>query len=134
MPKTIASRFTTLGPATAHVHAFGFPFHLEFSQIASSRMYKELGNHKMARAACLRCGDLVGAAESCEQEAQKLQGAAAEEQLQQAINHYKKAKQHLLGFQLLQRHPHLAHNMTPEVCPPCSLGQDTDSLLFASGV
>lgn len=70
----------------------------------------------MAVRACLNNGDFVGAAESCEEEAKKLTGAPAEEQLQNAIKHYKKAKQHLLGFQLLQRHPHLAKNMTPEVC------------------
>ena len=67
--------------------------------------------------------DYVGAAESCEEEARRLTGEAAQARLQDAIKHYKKAKQHLLGFQLLQRHPHLAQNMTAEVtsCAPCLL-------------
>lgn len=81
----------------------------------------------MAVSACLRAGDFVGAAESCEEEAKRLTGEAAQARLQDAIKHYKKAKQHLLGFRLLQRHPHLAINMTSEVssctssclAPPC---------------
>lgn len=83
------------------------------------RLYKELGNHRMAVSACLRGGDYVGAAESCEEEAKRLSGEAAQARLQDAIKHYKKAKQHLLGFRLLQRHPHLANNMTSEV-PSCT--------------
>lgn len=82
-----------------------------------ARLYKELGNHRMAVSACLRGNDFVGAAESCEQEARRLTGQAAQARLQDAIKHYKKAKQHLLGFQLLQRYPELAKNMTPEVLP-----------------
>lgn len=87
------------------------------------RLYKELGNHRMAVSASLRANDYVGAAESCEEEARRLTGEAAQARLQDAIKHYKKAKQHLLGFQLLQRHPHLAQNMTAEVtsCAPCLL-------------
>ena len=82
---------------------------------AHVRLYKELGNHRMAVSACLRAGDYVGAAESCEEEAKRLTGEAAQARLQDAIKHYKKAQQHLLGFRVLQRHPQLAANMTAEV-------------------
>lgn len=82
-----------------------------------ARLYKQLGNHRMAVSACLRGNDFVGAAESCEQEARRLTGEAAQARLQDAMKHYKKAKEHLLGFQLLQRHPELAKNMTFEVTP-----------------
>ena len=85
--------------------------------LCPARLYKELGNHRMAASACLRGNDFVGAAESCEQEASRLTGQAAQARLQDAIKHYKKAKQHLLGFQLLQRHPELANSMMPEVLP-----------------
>lgn len=82
-----------------------------------ARLYKELGNHRMAVSACLRGNDFVGAAESCEAEAKRLTGEAAQARLQEAIKHYKKAKQYLPGFQLLQRHPELAKKMTSEVSP-----------------
>lgn len=83
----------------------------------AARLYKELGNHRMAVSACLRGNDFVGAAESCEEEAKRLTGEAAQTRLQEAIKHYKKAKQYLPGFQLLQRHPELAKKMTSEVSP-----------------
>lgn len=82
-----------------------------------TRLYKELGNHRMAVSACLRGNDFVGAAESCEEDAKRLTGEAAQARLQEAIKHYKKAKQYLPGFHLLQRHPELAKKMTSEVSP-----------------
>lgn len=85
--------------------------------LCSARLYKELGNHRMAVSACLRGNDFVGAAESCEEEAKRLTGEAAQTRLQEAIKHYKKAKQYLPGFHLLQRHPELAKKMTSEVSP-----------------
>ena len=79
--------------------------------------YKQLGEHQKAAAACSRCGDFVGAAESCEEEARVQGGEKAEAKLQEAIRHYRRAKEYLKGFQLMQRHPRLAKNMNPEVSP-----------------
>ena len=81
-------------------------------------MFKELGSHDNAMRACLRSGNLTGAAEHCEAEAHELavtDPRKAEQRLQEAIRHYKKAKEHLLGFQLLERHPHLRQSMPAEV-------------------
>lgn len=78
-------------------------------------MFKELGDHDLAVQACLLSKDHLGAAESCEQLAITLTGEAAQARLQQAIEHCRKAKQPLLGFQLLQKHPQLAQALPAEV-------------------
>ena len=95
------------------------------------RLSKDLGNHKVAVTACLRAGDLVGAAQSCEADARRLaptEPAKAEQRLQEALRHYKKAKQHLQGFHLLQRHPSLTRNMPPEVRPATSYREGVSQL------
>ena len=79
------------------------------------RIYKQLGEHQKAAAACSRCGDFVGAAESCVEEARLQGGEKAEGKLQEAIRHYRRAKEYLKGFHLMQRHPKLAKNMNPAV-------------------
>ncbi len=86
------------------------------------RLFRELGNFKAAVAISTHLNDFVAAAETCEEEAHMLaarEPARAEQKLQEAIRHYKKAKQHLQGFQLLQRHPTLFKNMAPEVSVCC---------------
>ncbi|DBA81851.1 TPA: hypothetical protein ACH3X1_007570 [Trebouxia sp. C0004] len=83
----------------------------------AARLFRELGNFKAAVAICTHVNDFAAAAETCEEEAHMLaarEPARAEQKLQEAIRHYKKAKQHLQGFQLLQRHPTLFRNMAPE--------------------
>ena len=82
------------------------------------RLFRELGNFKAAVAISTHLNDFAAAAETCEEEAHML---AAEQKLQEAIRHHKKAKQHLQGFQLLQRHPTLFKNMPPEVSVCCCI-------------
>ena len=88
------------------------------------RLFRELGNFKAAVAICTHLNDFAAAAEMCEEEARMLvarEPARAEQKLQEAIRHHKKAKQHLQGFQLLQNDPTLFQNMAPDVGVCCCI-------------
>ena len=92
--------------------------------VSCIRLFRELGNFKAAVAICTHLNDFAAAAETCEEEAHMLaarEPARAEQKLQEAIRHHKKAKEHLQGFQLLQRRPTLFKNMPPEVSACCCI-------------
>lgn len=83
------------------------------------RVFKELGSFGAAAAACVGAEDFNGAAQNYEADAHQLAASkpdVAEQQLQKAIGNYKKAKNHLQAFELLQRHPQLGPSMSQEVC------------------
>lgn len=83
------------------------------------RVFKELGSFGAAASACVGAEDFSGAAQNYEADAILLAASkpdVAEQQLQKAIGNYKKAKDHLQAFELLQRHPQLGPSMSQEVC------------------
>ena len=66
--------------------------------------------------AYLRCGELVSAAQTCETLA-SANSAEAEHWLQEAIKHYRKAKQPVESFDLLLRHPQLQATLSGRALP-----------------
>ena len=83
------------------------------------RVFKELGSFGAAASACVGAEDFSGAAQNYEASATQLAASkpdVAEQQLQKAIGNYKKAKDHLQAFELLQKHPQLGPSMSQEVC------------------
>ncbi|DBB04235.1 TPA: hypothetical protein ACH3X1_013259 [Trebouxia sp. C0004] len=83
----------------------------------AARVFKELGSFGAAAAACVGAEDFNGAAQNYEADAHQLAASkpeVAEQQLQKAIGNYKKAKNHLQAFELLQRHPQLGLSMSQE--------------------
>ncbi len=83
------------------------------------RVFKELGSFGAAASACVGAEDFSGAAQNYEADAIQLAASkpdVAEQQLQKAIGNYKKAKDHLQAFELLQRHAQLGPSMSQEVC------------------
>lgn len=84
---------------------------------SESRLYITLGDLKNAVIAYLRCGELASAAQTCETLA-TANSAEAEHWLQEAIKHYRKAKQPVESFDLLLRHPQLQATLSGQVLHP----------------
>ena len=76
-----------------------------------------LGDLRSAVTAYLRCGDLVSAARTCETLAGSVP-SEANHWLQEAIKHYRKAKQPVESFDLLLRHPQLQTTLSGQVLHP----------------
>lgn len=96
------------------------------------RLFRDLGNHKLALAAYLRIGDQNGVARSCEAEAEKLaatEPVQAERRLSEAMTYYRRAKNYQESFRMIQRHPKLAQNMSAEVSPAAAVPPNCNLVL-----